>query len=98
MSKIILDKENYIYMDCNIEMSQKAMSNLLYAVIMTHSTISSTFGIGIYEYTRKQNSYNTVNIKVHIHPTKINEFEELSEVKLKSPIKLNIYNDNTTEN
>ena len=84
------NKTDYIYMDCSIKMNQKAMANLLYAVIMTRSDIPTTFGVGIYEYTQKQNSYNRVDVKIHIHPTKIDEFEELSGVKLKTPIQLQL--------
>ena len=51
-------KEEYVYKDCKIRMSKNAMSDLLYAIIMTHSEISCTYGIGIYDYSRSQNSYN----------------------------------------
>lgn len=84
------NKTDYIYMDCDIKMSQKSMANLLYAVIMTHSDIPTTFGVGIYEYTQKQNSYNRVDVKIHIHPSKIEEFEQLSGIKLKTPIQLQL--------
>lgn len=91
MSKIdTWSKKDYIYMDCSIKMSQKAMANLLYAVIITHSDIPTTYGVGIYEYTRSQNSYNMVDVKIHIHPSKINEFEELSGVKLEKPIQIQL--------
>lgn len=85
-----MNEEEYIYRDCNIRMSQKAMSNLLYAVIMTRAAIPTTYGIGIYEYRRDQNSYNTVDIKIHIHPTKIDEFEEIAGVKLERPISITV--------
>ena len=83
-------KTGYVYMDAGIKMSQKAMANLLYAVIMTHASIPTTFGIGIYGYTRSQNSYNLVDIKIHIHPSFIPLFEELSGVKLESPIQVQV--------
>lgn len=88
MSKLIWDVHNFVYRDCKIKMSEKSMSNLLYAVIMTHSKIQDTYGVGIYDYNRKQNTYNTVDIKIHIHPNNIEEFEQLSGFKLKEPIKI----------
>lgn len=79
-------RENYVYRDCKIRMSQKVMANLLYAAIMTKAGLPTSYGCGIYEYRRDQNSYNCVDIKVHIHPDQISKFEELSGVKLKTPI------------
>lgn len=78
-------KEEYIYKDCKIRMSERVMANVMYAVIMTHSNITSTCGIGIYEYNRGQNSYNMVDIRIHIHPEHIPLFENLSGVKLTEP-------------
>lgn len=85
-------KEGYVYMDCKIRMSNRAMSNLMYAVIITHASISGTYGIGIYEYDRKQNSYNTVEVKIYLHPGRIKEFEQIAEVKLRKPISVTINN------
>lgn len=82
--------DKFIYKNCSIRMSQKAMANLLYAVIITHSRIPTTFGIGIYEYERTQNSFNNVDIKIHIHPEFTPKFEQLSGCKLKEPIRLTI--------
>ena len=91
MSKIdTWNKKDYIYMDCSIKMSQKAMANLLYAVIITQSDIPTSYGVGIYKCTRSQNSYNMVDVKIHIHPSKIDEFEELSGVKLEKPIEIQL--------
>lgn len=83
-------KQEYVYKDCSIKMSQKAMANLLYAVIMTHAAIPTTYGVGIYEYARNQNSYNLASVKIHIHPDEISTFEELSQIKLKNPIQVQI--------
>lgn len=75
----------YVYRDCHIRMSVKAMSNLLYAVIITHAGIPLTWTLGAYEYTRQQNAYNGVDVKVHIHPDNIEAFEKLSGAKLEKP-------------
>lgn len=87
-------KEEYVYKDCKIRMSSKSMSNFLYAIIMTKATISGTLGIGIYEYNRIQNSFNNVDIQIHIHPSQIEIFEEISGTKLKEPVKINLTNKN----
>lgn len=81
-------RENWVYKVCKIRMSKNAMSNLLYAMIMTKSQIHSSHGIGIYEYTREQNAYNNVDFMVHLPPDKINEFENIANVKLTDPPKM----------
>lgn len=83
-------KENYIYMDCSIRMSTNAMSNLMYAIIMTQSEITSTWGCGIYQFSRKQNSYNQVDFRIHLDPNKIEQFQELAGIKLKTPPKMTL--------
>ena len=47
-------------------------------------------GCGIYEYTRKQNGGNGVDVKIHIHPSQIELFETLSGVVLNNPIQIHI--------
>ena len=83
-------KEDYIYMDATIRMSKESMANFLYAIIITKSGIPTSYGVGIYEYNRSQNSYNNVEIKVHIHPSKVEQFELHSKTKLREPIKISL--------
>ena len=83
--KFSMKREDYVYMDCRIRMSQKAMADLLYAAIITHAGLPTSYGTGIYEYTRKQNSFNCALVKVHIHPDMIPTFEEYSGVTLEKP-------------
>lgn len=78
-------REEYIYMDCSIRMSVKAMSNLMYAAIITKSGLPTSYGVGIYEYSRAQNAFNNVEVKVHIHPTQIERFEQESGIALRKP-------------
>lgn len=87
---IRLKKEEFVYMDCSIRMSTRVMADLLYATIMTGAAIPTTWGIGIYDNSRNSNSYNRVDVKIHIHPTMIDKFEHLSDVKLKKPISVTI--------
>ena len=55
---------------------------------MTKAKLTSSFGIGIYEYNRKQNSRSSVELMIHIDPKEIKNFEELSGTKLSNPIKI----------
>jgi hypothetical protein len=87
-------KEEYVYKDANIRLSQKAMSDFLYASLMCQASITTSWCL-CYEYSRKQNSYNNADFKVYIHPNEIEQFEIISGTKLKEPIKLMInYNKN----
>jgi hypothetical protein len=79
-----------VYKDCNIRLSTKAMSDLMYAIIMTHATMVTSYGVGIYSYTRKQNSYNGCDVKILIEEGYIPLFEQLSGVKLKNPIQTSL--------
>jgi len=86
----ILNKDEFVYKDCKVSISDKKLSGLLYAVIMTQSAITTTWGCGIYEYNRKQNSGNMVDVKIHIHPSQIQLFETLSGVVLNNPIQVQV--------
>ena len=88
----ILNKNEYEYRDCSITLSTKKLSNVLYAAIMTQSAITNSYGIGIYEYDRSQNSYNGCELKIHIHPTMIDKFQELSGIELRNPINVQLNN------
>lgn len=79
-----------IYKTCMMRMSAKGMSNLMYALIMTKSRITQSYGVGIYNYDRKQNAYNNVELMLYIEPEQIKKFEEISGVVLEDPIVLNV--------
>lgn len=83
-------EEEFVYMDCKIRMSTRAMANLLYASLITRSPLVNSYGVGIYEYERKSNSFNMVDIKVHIHPDNIERFEQEATVKLVKPISITV--------
>lgn len=77
-------KEEYVYRDLHIGLSTKRMANVLYACLMCHAAMTNSYCL-CYEYTRKQNAYNTGIFKIHIHPSYIPLFEETVECKLKTP-------------
>lgn len=83
-------QEEYVYMDCKVRMSKKSLSDLLYAAIITKSGLPCFFGVGIYQYTRAQNGFNVVEVKVHIHPDAVQDFENESGVKLFKPVSVTI--------
>ena len=80
-----LPKEEYIYMDLDLTMSEKQMASALYAGIETHAAFTILYNLNRGEYSRKKNSRNRAQIKVHIHPNEIENFNTLSGLKLKKP-------------
>jgi hypothetical protein len=76
-------KQDMVYKDCSIRMSNNGMANFMYAVLMTSARVVSSFGLGIDRYTRKQNAYNFCDVRIEIKKHFILQFEELSGVKLR---------------
>jgi len=79
-----MSKEELIYRFTKISISEKKMSNFLYAIFMTNATLQSYHHLGLEQYTRKQNSGNMVNVVILIDENKITTFEELSGVTLQT--------------
>ena len=73
-----------VYRFTKISISDKKMSNFLYAIFMTDSKLHSYHHLGLEQYTRKQNSGNMVNVVVLIDENKITTFEELAGVTLQT--------------
>lgn len=74
-----------VFKQFRTNMSTRKMASILYAVIMTKARISSTFGVGIYQYSRDQNTYNGVDIMIEVDEQELTKFEELANVKLENP-------------
>ena len=77
-----MDKENLVYRFTKISVSDKKMSNFLYAIFMTNSKLHSHHHLGLEKYTRKQNSGSMINVVILIDENKITTFEELADVSL----------------
>lgn len=75
-----------VYKNFHVSMGTKKMSDVMYATIITRSAITSTFGIGIYAFTRIQNSRNDIDGVLMIDDTKVEQWERLSGIKLIDPI------------
>ena len=74
--------EELVYRFTKISVSDKKMSNMLYAIFITKSKLHSYNHLGLEQYTRKQNSGNMVDVVIGIKEDKIAEFEELAGVTL----------------
>ena len=79
-----MNKEELVYRFTKISISDKKMSNFLYALFMTDADLKSYHHLGLEKYTRKQNSGNMVNVVILIDENKITKFEELSGVTLQT--------------
>lgn len=73
-------KEEYVTKIFSINMSTNKMADVLYGYIMCKCRDMRSFGIGIYDYDRSQNSRNNVNFSISIHPDAIDRFKKLSNV------------------
>jgi hypothetical protein len=73
-----------VYRYTKISVSDKKMSNFLYAIFMTGSKLHSYNHLGLEKYTRKQNSGNMVSVVILIDEDKITTFEELAGVTLQT--------------
>jgi hypothetical protein len=73
-----------VYRFTKISISDKKMSNFLYAIFMTKAQLHSYHHLGLEKYTRKQNSGNIINVVIAIEENKIAEFEELSGLTLQT--------------
>ena len=67
-----------------IEISDKKMAKLMYAILITKSKLVNCHHLGLEKYTRKQNSRNCVDLVIEVKEDQAQNFEELSGVKLKT--------------
>lgn len=81
---------NFVTKQGKSKITVNAMQLLMYAVVMCRVKDFSTHGVGIYDYTRHQNSGNSFDFIMSIDIDMIKEFEELSGVKLNDPLKITL--------
>ena len=81
---------NFITKQGKSKMTVDSMQSLMYAIIMCRVKDFSTHGIGIYDLTRAQNIGNKFDFIMSIDIDMIEKFENLSGVKLKDPIKIEL--------
>jgi hypothetical protein len=73
-----------VYRYTKISVSDKKMSNFLYAIFMTGSKLETYNHLNLERFTRKQNSGNMVSVVILIDEDKITTFEELAGVTLQT--------------
>ena len=66
-----MNKKNMFYRYTKISVSDKKMSNFLYAIFMTDSKLESYNHLNLERFTRKQNSGNMVSVAILIDENKI---------------------------
>jgi hypothetical protein len=81
---MIKQARKMVYRYTKISVSDKKMSNFLYAIFMTGSKLESYNHLNLERFTRKQNSGNMVSIVILIDEDKITTFEELAGVTLQT--------------
>lgn len=81
-----------VYKVASFRMSKQKMSDVMYAIIMSKAKVTTSYGVGIYEYDRSQNAYNQVDFMLCIPKEKVNLFEELSGIELSEPTRIRLNN------
>jgi hypothetical protein len=81
---MIKQDQEMVYRYAKISVSDKKMSNFLYAIFMTDSKLESYNHLNLERFTRKQNSGNMVSVVILIDEDKITTFEELAGVTLQT--------------
>ena len=81
---MIKQDQEMVYRYTKISVSDKKMSNFLYAIFMTGSKLESYNHLNLERFTRKQNSGNMVSVVILIDEDKITTFEELAGVTLQT--------------
>lgn len=77
-------KKETIYGYCKLPISNVKMSKVMYALLITNSKLVNSSHLGLEKYTRKQNSGNRVDVVFEVEKDKLDVFEELSELKLRT--------------
>lgn len=74
MKKIMIGKS---------KLSTNKLADVMYALVMCHAHLTSSHGVGIYNYTRKQNIHHSYDFLIEIDEDNVSKFEELSGIEIK---------------
>lgn len=74
-----------VFRQCKLRMGAERMASFMYAVIIHRAKITDSYGVGIYKYSRSQNSSNHVDIMLEIDEDKLEDFEKLASIKFQLP-------------
>lgn len=67
-----------------LTISDKNMSKVMYALLKTRTKLINSYSPSIAQYTRKQSGGFYVQICVEVEENKVEQFEEIAEVKLQT--------------
>jgi len=71
-----------MYRFFKLPISNKRMSDVMYALLITNSKMVNSYSSSINKYTRKQSAGFLVGVVIEIDELKIKLFEELTDIKL----------------
>jgi len=78
--------KNYVTKTGELKITNKCMSDLMYAIIICKTRELYTFGVGIYELSREQNKGHKFSFFISIDKSKIELFEQLIGSVLRDPM------------
>lgn len=78
------------YWRCECQMSRDKLFHFTYAVIQHHGSITSTFAVGCYGLTQKQNCRHLCEFIVKLPKGAKDSFEEMSGVELHHPVTVHV--------
>lgn len=82
-------RSEYVYKDLELRMSKKQMSEVMYAGIFLGAGFPTLWTLSP-SGDQKRDCMNHAHIKVHIHPDCVEQFEELTGLKLVDPPKVGV--------
>ncbi len=83
-------QKDFIIRNCKTSLGTNKMADLMYALVMCKCHSITSHGVGIYNFSRSQNSRNKVCFAFFIHPNQIEKFEKLAGLKLIEPIEVTL--------
>lgn len=78
------------YWDCQARMSKNGLYEVLYAVIMLNGAVTDSLAIGCQQFTKHQNSYNYVDLRIRLPKGQKEAFEKMSGISLIEPCKISV--------
>lgn len=78
--------ENYVTKQGKSKLSNTHMASLMYAIVICKVKLISSYGVGIYNLTKSQNSRHSYEFMISIDKDTISKFEEMTGIKLKDPM------------
>lgn len=74
---------DYINKQGTSKLSDKNLSSLMYALVICKAKLLGSFGVGIYDLSRQENSRHSYDFIISINKDKITKFEDITGIVLK---------------